>query len=162
MANRMAVAVAIMRPLGVVTPSPVQTVAPVAAATSAPTAANVAADPEQWNEEDEKAERQRYARMSPLEVVEAYMRREKACKLFVEDIGEQDGVPYFDIRNTRAGRVKTAKSARKVPICAELRRLGLMDYVAAMRAAGEEYIFWKSCPARADDRWAMCSSTPSG
>lgn len=75
MANRMAIAAAIMRPLGVVTSSPLQAVAPAAAATSAPTAVNVAADPEQWDEEDgdEKAERQRYARMTPLEVVEAYM-----------------------------------------------------------------------------------------
>ena len=47
------------------------------------------------------------------------MRREEACKLLVEDIGEEGGVPYFDIRNTRAGRVKTAKSTRKVPICSE-------------------------------------------
>ncbi len=360
MANRMAIAAAIMRPLGVVTSSPLQAVAPAAAATSAPTAANVAADPEQWDEEDgedEKAERQRYARMTPLEVVEAYMslkpkargrvattkagvnrsksqaktwgdsqrrqfkaaaflfgksnggkplartrqedlnrfydqlnrmpsthhksarhepmtieeicieaadrveeaekqeeaitftigldvgtinrhfanlkklctwlaskttmraldfsdyilveeerderrerdpytiqqgqelfalriwtgsltledrfakgsggriwhdaaywvmpivwysgmRREEACKLLVEDIGEEDGVPYFDIRNTRAGRVKTAKSTRKVPICAELRRLGLLDYVAAMRAAGEEYLFPEIVPGK--------------
>lgn len=360
MANRMAIAAAIMRPLGVVTSSPLQAVSPAAAATSAPTAANVAADPEQWDEEDgedEKVERQRYARMTPLEVVEAYMslkpkargrvattkagvnrsksqaktwgnsqrrqfkaaaflfgksnggkplartrqedlnrfydqlncmpsthhkssrhepmtiedicveaadrveeaekhkesitftigldvgtinrhfanlkklctwlaskttmraldfsdyilveeerderterdpytiqqgrelfalriwtgsltledrfakgsggriwhdaaywvmpivwysgmRREEACKLLVEDIGEEDGVPYFDIRNTRAERVKTAKSTRKVPICAELRRLGLLDYVAAMRAAGEEYLFPEIVPGK--------------
>ena len=76
------------------------------------------------------------------------MRREEACKLLVEDIGEEDGVPYFDIRNTRAGRVKTAKSTRKVPICAELRRLGLLDYVAAMRAAGEEYLFPEIVPGK--------------
>ncbi|MEK9210956.1 integrase [Sphingomonas sp. 2378] len=360
MANRMAVAAAIIRPLGMVAPSHSQTVAPTAGVTSVPTAANVAADPEQWDEEDgedEKAERQRYARMTPLEVVEAYMslkpkargrvattkagvnrsksqaktwgdsqrrqfkaaaflfgksnggkplartrqedlnrfydqlnrmpsthhkssrhepmtiedicveaadrveeaekhkeritftigldvgtinrhfanlkklctwlaskttmraldfsdyilveeerderterdpytiqqgqelfalriwtgsmtlddrfakgsggriwhdaaywimpivwysgmRREEACKLLVEDIGEEDGVPYFDIRNTRAGRVKTAKSTRKVPICAELRRLGLLDYVAAMRAAGEEYLFPEIVPGK--------------
>ena len=359
-ANRMAIAAAIMRPLGVVTSSSLQAVAPAAAATSAPTEANVAADPEQWDEEDgedEEVERQRYARMTPLEVVEAYMslkpkargrvattkagvnrsksqaktwgdsqrrqfkaaaflfgksnggkplartrqedlnrfydqlnrmpsthhkssrhepmtiedicveaadrveeaekheesitftigldvgtinrhfanlkklctwlaskttmraldfsdyilveeerderterdpytiqqgqelfalriwtgsltledrfakgsggriwhdaaywvmpivwysgmRREEACKLLVEDIGEEDGVPYFDIRNTRAGRVKTAKSTRKVPICAELRRLGLLDYVAAMRAAGEEYLFPEIVPGK--------------
>lgn len=76
------------------------------------------------------------------------MRREEACKLLVEDIGEEDGVPYFGIRNTRAGRVKTAKSTRKVPICAELRRLGLLDYVAAMRAAGEEYLFPEIVPGK--------------
>lgn len=360
MANRMAIAAAIMRPLSAVTSSPLQAVASAAAATFAPIPANVATDPEQWREEDgenEKAERQRYARMTPLEVVEAYMslkpkargrvtateatankpksqaktwgdsqrrqfkaaaflfgksnggkplartrqedlnrfydqlnrmpsthhkssrhepmtiedicaeaadrveeaekqgtavtfgigldvgtinrhfanlkklcawlasktttrtldfsdyilmeeerdermerdpytiqqgrelfalriwtgsstldgrfatgsggriwhdaaywimpivwysgmRREEACKLLVEDIGEEDGVPYFDIRNTRAGRVKTAKSTRKVPICAELRRIGLLDYVAAMRAAGEDYLFPEIVPGK--------------
>lgn len=67
MANRMAIAAAVMRPLSVVTSSSLQAVAPAAAATSAPTAANVMANPEQWDEddgEDEKAERQRYARMT--------------------------------------------------------------------------------------------------
>lgn len=69
MANRMAIAAAILRPLGMVTSSPFQAVSRAAAATFAPTGADVTADPEQWHQEDgknEKAERQRYARMTSV------------------------------------------------------------------------------------------------
>lgn len=75
------------------------------------------------------------------------MRREEACKLLVEDIGEEDGVAFFNIRKTRAGNVKTATSVRKVPINSELRAMGFLDYVAAMKAAGEEYLFPEILPS---------------
>ena len=76
------------------------------------------------------------------------MRREEACKLLVEDIDEEEGIPFFNIRKTHAGTVKTATSVRKVPINSELRRLGFLDYVAAMRAAGEVYLFPEIIPGR--------------
>ena len=75
-ANRMAVAAATMLSLGGVSPSPVQSVAPHPPTAPMPMALNIPTDTEQWRDEegeDEKAERQRYARMTPLEVVEAYM-----------------------------------------------------------------------------------------
>ncbi|MGZ0071786.1 integrase [Sphingobium limneticum] len=76
------------------------------------------------------------------------MRREEACKLLVDDIDEEDGIPYFNIRKTSAGSVKNATSIRKVPICEELRRLGFLDYVSAMRAEGETYLFPEIMPGR--------------
>jgi integrase len=76
------------------------------------------------------------------------MRREEACKLLVDDIGEEDGIAFFNIRKTHAGTVKTATSVRKVPINGELRRLGFLDYVAAMKAAGEIYLFPEIIPGR--------------
>lgn len=76
------------------------------------------------------------------------MRREEACKLLIDDIGEEDGIAYFNIRKTHAGTVKTATSVRKVPINSELRRLGFLDYVAAMKAAGEIYLFPEIIPGR--------------
>lgn len=76
------------------------------------------------------------------------MRREECCKLLVDDIGEENGIPYFNIRKTHAGSVKTARSVRLVPIHAELRRLGFLDYVEAMRAAGETYLFPEILPGR--------------
>lgn len=76
------------------------------------------------------------------------MRREEACKLLIDDIGEEDGIAFFNIRKTHAGTVKTATSVRKVPINGELRRLGLLDYVAAMKAAGEIYLFPEIIPGR--------------
>ena len=76
------------------------------------------------------------------------MRREEACKLLLDDIGEEEGIPYFNIRKTKAGSVKTETSVRRVPICSELRRLGFLQYVAAMRKAGEEYVFPEIRPGR--------------
>ena len=75
-------------------------------------------------------------------------RREEACKLLLDDIGEEDGIWFFNIRKTHAGTVKTATSVRKVPISSELRRLGFLQYVAAMRAAGETYLFPEILPGR--------------
>lgn len=57
MANRMAVAATIVRLLGAAAPSPAQIVAPTPAPMFAQTAANVAADPEQWDEEDGEDEK---------------------------------------------------------------------------------------------------------
>lgn len=76
------------------------------------------------------------------------MRREEACKLLIDDIDEEDGIPFFNIRKTHAGTVKTATSVRKVPINSELRRLGFLDYVAAMKKAGEIYLFPEIIPGR--------------
>ena len=76
------------------------------------------------------------------------MRREEACKLLIDDIGEEDGVPFFNIRKTHAGTVKTATSVRKVPINSGLRRLGFLAFVEAMRAAGETYLFPEILPGR--------------
>lgn len=76
------------------------------------------------------------------------MRREEACKLLIDDIGEEDGVPFFNIRKTHAGTVKTATSVRKVPINSELRRLGFLAFVDSMKAAGEIYLFPEIIPGR--------------
>lgn len=76
------------------------------------------------------------------------MRREECCKLLVDDIGEECGISYFNIRKTHAGTVKTARSVRLVPVHAELRRLGFLDYVNAMRGAGETYLFPEILPGR--------------
>ncbi len=76
------------------------------------------------------------------------MRREECCKLLLDDIGEDKGIPYFNIRKTHAGTVKTARSVRLVPIHAELQRLGFLAYVEAMKAAGETYVFPEIMPGR--------------
>lgn len=70
------------------------------------------------------------------------MRREEACKLQVDDVkvGEA-GIWYFDIRTTDAGRVKNASAVRCIPVCDELRRLGFIEFVAALRDAGEQLLF---------------------
>ena len=70
------------------------------------------------------------------------MRRAEACKLQVSDIvRSEDGIWYFDIDVTDAGRLKTSSSRRCIPLADELLRLGLLEYVAAMKHAGEVLLF---------------------
>jgi integrase len=70
------------------------------------------------------------------------MRREEACKLQVTDIAcSEDGIWYFDIDVTEAGRVKNASSRRWIPVADELRRLGFIDFVEAMRASRQKLLF---------------------
>ena len=69
------------------------------------------------------------------------MRREEVCKLLVDDVKEFGGVWHLDVRFTAAGRVKNGSSVRLVAICEELRRLGFIEYVRAIRSAGHDALF---------------------
>lgn len=70
------------------------------------------------------------------------MRREEACKLQVNDIARSaEGIWYFDVVDTEAGRLKNTASKRRIPIADELLRLGLVEFVSAMRSAGESLLF---------------------
>lgn len=70
------------------------------------------------------------------------MRREEACKLQVTDVAcSDDGIWYFDIDVTEAGRVKNASSRRWIPVADELVRLGFIDFVAAMRRTRQSLLF---------------------
>lgn len=69
------------------------------------------------------------------------MRREEICGLMLDDIEVVDGHWQFDVRPTEIRRLKTITSARKLPFASELVRLGLPDYVAALREAGETMLF---------------------
>jgi integrase len=69
------------------------------------------------------------------------MRREEVCKLLVDDVQELDGVWYLQVRFTEAGRVKNITAVRNIAICEELRRLGFIEYVQAIGAAGHDAVF---------------------
>ncbi|WP_086619697.1 site-specific integrase [Erythrobacter tepidarius] len=69
------------------------------------------------------------------------MRREEICGLMLDDIEVVDGHWQFNVRPTEIRRLKTITSARKLPFASELVRLGLPDYVKALRAAGETMLF---------------------
>lgn len=71
----------------------------------------------------------------------AGLRREEICGLMLDEIEQSDGLWLFNIRPTEIRRLKTITSARKVPFAGELIRLGLPDYVTAMRDAGEVLLF---------------------
>ena len=70
------------------------------------------------------------------------MRRGEACKLQVSDIVRSpDGIWFFDIAVTEAGRLKTSSSRRCIPVANELIRLGLIEFVGAMKHAGKALLF---------------------
>jgi integrase len=69
------------------------------------------------------------------------MRRDEICGLCLDDIEVVDGNWQFNVRPTDIRRLKTVTSARKLPFASELVRLGLPDYVLALRAAGEVMLF---------------------
>lgn len=70
------------------------------------------------------------------------MRREEACKLQVADIAcSEEGIWYFCVADTDAGRVKSASSRRKIPIADALLNLGLLEFVQACHAFGRPLLF---------------------
>ena len=67
-------------------------------------------------------------------------RLEEIAGLRTADIQEEDGVPYFDLRNS-VRRLKTRAARRRVPIHSKQIRLGVLQYVAHVREQGHEYLF---------------------
>lgn len=66
------------------------------------------------------------------------------CQLRVADIVHEQNIWAMDINDVGEGkRIKTQASSRKVPIHSELIRLGFLDYVEAMRKAGNESLWPK-------------------
>ena len=69
------------------------------------------------------------------------MRREEVCKLLVAEIQCDASYWFISIRNSAAGRVKNANSVRLIALAGELIRLGFVQYVDAIRAAGHDAVF---------------------
>ena len=70
------------------------------------------------------------------------LRREEICGLMLDDLVEEaDGHWHFAIRDNNVRKLKTKSSARLVPMADELVRLGLSDYVKALRSEGEILLF---------------------
>ena len=80
------------------------------------------------------------ARWLPLLALYTGARLEEIGQLRVEDVKEEDGIHYLDMRaidKTRGAetRRKTASSRRRVPLHGELIRCGLLAYVEAQQSA---------------------------
>lgn len=56
-------------------------------------------------------------------------------------VHDAEPIPFFEIEETEDRRLKNAQARRRLPIHPELTRLGFLDYVAAMRAAGQRFLF---------------------
>jgi integrase len=69
-------------------------------------------------------------------------RQNELAQLHLSDIVEHDGIKCIDINDEgEGGRVKTENGKRLVPLHDELIRLGLLDYVETLRAAGYKRLF---------------------
>jgi len=70
-------------------------------------------------------------------------RREEAAQLAVADIQEAEGVPFMQINDNEALEqgLKNEGSKRRVPIHESLLRLGFLDYVKTIKAAGHTRLF---------------------
>lgn len=93
----------------------------------------------------------------PLLAIYAGGRLNELSQLYLDDIKSEDGVAYIDFNLHGEGKLdvddvdeavvggdkslKNTSSFRLVPIHKELIRLGLLDYVAALREMGRERLF---------------------
>lgn len=69
------------------------------------------------------------------------VRREEVCKSLLHEIEQHFGIAGIRIGNSVTGRVKTPRSKRFVPLHKEIIRLGFLNYVEAIRAAGHDLLF---------------------
>lgn len=82
-------------------------------------------------------------------------RREEICALLVSEIETIDGeMPCIHFKRNELRKLKTEVSERRVPIHAELLRLGFLDYVEAVRALGHKALF--------PELIAVAANTPLG
>ncbi len=79
----------------------------------------------------------------PLILLYNGMRNNEIAQLYVDDIQERDGIPYFRIcvDDARNQRIKVGASKRDLPIHPKLIELGFMEYVQKMKASGQEQLF---------------------
>ncbi|HEX9954650.1 MAG TPA: site-specific integrase [Allosphingosinicella sp.] len=80
---------------------------------------------------------------APLIALLQGMRRGEIAQLRPEDVDEAEGVPVLRIRGTA---LKTHNAYRTLPIHGELIRLGLVEYAAGQRRAGEAMLFPGEAP----------------
>jgi len=101
----------------------------------------------------------------PLIALYAGMRLNEICQLYVEDIKQDGGIDYIEIREMREDgsdaddkKLKNMSATRSVPIHSELKRLGFIEYVDKLREQGVDRVFpllklTKSGYLRAVQRW---------
>lgn len=70
------------------------------------------------------------------------LRLNEVCQLLVTDLITVDGIPCFDINDRAANsRLKTASSARIIPVHPKLIKNGLLKYLEAVKSSGSERLF---------------------
>jgi integrase len=84
---------------------------------------------------------------APLIAHYGMMRREEVCGLMIADVALDADLPNFDLRPNKYRDLKNPQSKRRVPVHPELLRLGLADYIRAIRALGYDLLFPDLLPA---------------
>jgi integrase len=69
------------------------------------------------------------------------MRMEEICQLDVADIAKRDGVDVILVREGDDKSLKSEAAERMMPIHPELRKIGFLKYITAIRKAGEAKLF---------------------
>jgi integrase len=79
----------------------------------------------------------------PLLILYNGMRNNEIAQLYIDDIQERDGIPYFRIWITdeRNQRTKVDASQRNLPIYSKLIELGFLEYVKKMLPCGQDQLF---------------------
>jgi integrase len=78
---------------------------------------------------------------APLISLFSGMRIEEICQLRVSDVREHKGQPFFSVIDGDEQELKTETSRRNVPVHAELKDCGFLEFVRAARAAKNEWLF---------------------
>lgn len=78
---------------------------------------------------------------APLIAAHQGMRLEEILQLQPEDVDEEDGIAVFRIRKGAGRTLKTAASARTVPVHSSLIRIGFLKHARARRAEGAPLLF---------------------
>jgi integrase len=68
-------------------------------------------------------------------------RLEELGQLRTADVREEERVPYLAIEGGNGKRIKTRSSRRRIPLHADLGRLGFLHFVAVQREAGHDRLF---------------------
>ncbi|MES0127257.1 site-specific integrase [Mesorhizobium sp. M0029] len=83
-----------------------------------------------------------YQKWGPLIGLYTGARLNEICQIELSDIKEADGISYFDINDEGDKKhLKNTASRRIVPIHDQLLKLGLLDFVEALRSHGETRLF---------------------
>lgn len=85
------------------------------------------------------------------------MRSNEACQLLVSDVKEEDGISYLNLRpaDDEGNKVKTFKtkaSIRRIPLHAEIIKIGFLKFVERQKAAGADWLFPALTPNRLGSR----------
>ena len=77
----------------------------------------------------------------PLIAAYTGARREEIAALAIADIGEENGIPYFNFVENENRSLKTAAARRRVPLHAQLIALGFLDHVSLARPKKQVDLF---------------------